>query len=281
MKQIVNHRIDGKDGRPILIDSFFKKNGSKKALVIFAHGFKGFKDWGCWNQLAEKFSEAGFVFVKFNFSFNGTTHEKPADFADLEAFGKNDYIKELNDLECVIDWIEKENEQIEESEKNLENIYLIGHSRGGGMAILKAYEDKRIKKLATWSAINKLGVMWTPDTYKTWERDGVIYVMNSRTNQNMPLYFSLHQTLLDNPERLDIPRAVKKLNIPFLIVHGKEDEAVPFFCGEEMKQWNDAAHFFAVENGTHTFGSKHPWNEKNLPAHLDAVAEKTIEFFKD
>ncbi|WP_435524823.1 hypothetical protein [Chryseobacterium indoltheticum] len=36
--------------------------------------------------------------VKFNFSHNGTTVEDPENFADLEAFGNNNYSKELSDL---------------------------------------------------------------------------------------------------------------------------------------------------------------------------------------
>jgi len=55
--------------------------------------------------MAESFANAGFFFIKFNFSHNGGTVKQPIDFPDLEAFGNNNYTKELDDLETVIDWI--------------------------------------------------------------------------------------------------------------------------------------------------------------------------------
>ena len=38
--------------------------------------------------MAEAFAKAGYFFVKFNFSHNGTTIDDPDNFGDLEAFGK-------------------------------------------------------------------------------------------------------------------------------------------------------------------------------------------------
>ena len=95
--------------------------------------------------MAETFAKAGFCFIKFNFSHNGGTMENPIDFPDLEAFGNNNYTKELDDLDAVISWSQihfKNNSKISK-----ENITLIGHSRGGGIAILKSSLDNRITKL--------------------------------------------------------------------------------------------------------------------------------------
>ena len=52
--------------------------------------------------MAKEFAKDGFCFIKFNFSHNGGTVEQPIDFPDLEAFGNNNYTKELDDLESVI-----------------------------------------------------------------------------------------------------------------------------------------------------------------------------------
>ena len=32
--------------KPIVYDAYFKNDGKAKAVVIFCHGYKGFKDWG-------------------------------------------------------------------------------------------------------------------------------------------------------------------------------------------------------------------------------------------
>ena len=52
------------------ISGDFSFNNTNKNLIIFCHGFKGFKDWGPWNLVAEHFAKAGFFFIKFNFSHN-------------------------------------------------------------------------------------------------------------------------------------------------------------------------------------------------------------------
>ena len=62
--------IIGTGNRPILIDVTYKENKKGKRVVVFSHGFKGFKDWGAFNQIAETFAENNFVFVKFNFPNN-------------------------------------------------------------------------------------------------------------------------------------------------------------------------------------------------------------------
>ena len=97
--------INGSKGKPISIDISYSESSIQKPVIIFCHGFKGFKDWGHFNQLAEEFLKHDVVFVKFNFSYNGTTIEQPTDFADLEAFGDNNFSIELDDLGLVIDYV--------------------------------------------------------------------------------------------------------------------------------------------------------------------------------
>jgi dienelactone hydrolase len=102
MKTIYSLILKGSEEKPIDADITYEKGDHKKPLVIFVHGFKGFKDWGHFNAVASYFAERDFVFAKFNFSHNGTTLQKPLDFDDLEAFGNNNYLFELNDLESVL-----------------------------------------------------------------------------------------------------------------------------------------------------------------------------------
>jgi hypothetical protein len=41
--------IEGAEGRSILMDLHFKAGQEAHPLVLFVHGFKGFKDWGAYN----------------------------------------------------------------------------------------------------------------------------------------------------------------------------------------------------------------------------------------
>ena len=88
--EIVKNIVLKKGGiKPILVDFFYKKRSKKMPIVIFCHGYKGFKDWGAWNLVGKAFANKNFFFIKFNFSHNGGTVENPIDFPDLESFGNN------------------------------------------------------------------------------------------------------------------------------------------------------------------------------------------------
>src|ERR1700748_884234 len=93
--------LNGSDNKPILLDITYKETNGTSPVILYAHGFNGFKDWGNFDLIAQQFTDAGFAFVKFNFSHNGTTPDHPNEFADLDAFGKNNYTKELKDLAVV------------------------------------------------------------------------------------------------------------------------------------------------------------------------------------
>lgn len=274
MKENRNIIIKGKHGKPILIDVFYSENAEPKPIVIFSHGFKGFKDWGHFDIVARKFAEAGFVFVKFNFSHNGTTPDNPLDFADLEAFGNNNYSKELDDLGSVIDWVENASSPTGGTEGGCS---LLGHSRGGGISILKANEDDRVKKIVTWSAVCDFASRLPKDDAR-FKKEGVVYVPNMRTNQQMPLYYQFVEDFSQNKQRLDIPASVKGMNIPQLIIHGTDDEAVPVEEAKMMKQWNPGAELLLIDGAGHTFGAKHPYPDEELPADAQRVVEASVEF---
>ena len=52
--------VPGKHEKPILTDVFYSNYNTSKPLIIFCHGYKGFKDWGAWDLMAKAFADAGF-----------------------------------------------------------------------------------------------------------------------------------------------------------------------------------------------------------------------------
>ncbi len=265
--------------KKILLDVRFTENGIKKPVIIFVHGFKGFKDWGHFNLVADYFADNGFVYVKLNFSHNGTTPEHPVDFVDLEAFGNNNFTKELDDLGNVIDYIFSNKSGIPSADIDLEKLYLIGHSRGGGAVILKASEDTRVKGLATWAAVDNLAFRANEDILAQWKAEGVQYVYNGRTKQNMPLYYQIAEDFLQNESRFNIEEATKNMRQSMIAFHGTNDEAVPLSAAENLHRWNPGAKLEILEDANHTFGGKHPYDENSLPADCQFIVEKTRIFF--
>jgi pimeloyl-ACP methyl ester carboxylesterase len=274
-----NILIEGSKEKPILLDVCYKQTHEAKPIVIFVHGFKGFKDWGHFDLLAKEVAQQDFVFIKFNFSYNGTTPENPLEFVDLDAFGNNNYIIELNDLEKVIDWALSDPSIAQEVDK--EAVYLIGHSRGGGIAILKAAEDPRVKKLVTWASVSDFLNRNKKRTIDTWHEIGIVYTFNSRTQQQMPLYLQFYETMQENKERLNIVKAVKHLSIPFLIVHGTKDDAVDLKDAEELHRAGKHSELLVVGEANHTFGAKHPFEELSFTEHTQFVVERSLAFLKE
>jgi uncharacterized protein len=281
MEIIKNIVITGARQKPIALDVFCCNDDQQKPVVIYAHGFNGFKDWANFDIIAKQFADTGFVFIKFNFSHNGTIAEYPTEFVDLESYAENNYTKELEDLAKVIEWtLSDHNPFIKQVNKN--ELYLIGHSMGGGIVILKAAEDSRIKKIATWASINECKTpwgSWSADKIDDWKRTGKAFITNSRTKQDMPLKYQLYEDYQQNKNRLDIKKAISSLSIPILLCHGTNDEAVAFEKAQLLKSWQPEAELFSVESD-HVFGRKHPWQPEELPEPMQMVVDKTIEFFK-
>lgn len=268
---------DGK--KPILYDVCFKEMDKPQHLVIFCHGYKGFKDWGAWHIVADEFAKAGFCFLKFNFSHNGGTVEQPIDFPDLEAFSENNFSIELDDLDRILNFVESGSGQLP---KVLSSISLIGHSRGGGIILVKAEEDPRIDKVVTWAGVSDFKPRFQEGTlnFEDWKKTGVTHVENGRTKQMMPHKFQFYKDYKENEERFSIERAVRALEIPQLIIHGTKDPTVSSKEAKALNSWNPKSKLEFIEGADHVFNAKHPWEMDSLPQELKSVVETTIHFLK-
>ncbi len=279
MQIIKDIAIKGKHDKPIVTDLFYKKDNNSKPIVIFCHGYKGYKDWGAWNLIAKKFAENNLFFVKFNFSHNGGTLKQPIDFPDLTAFGENNFIKELDDLETIIDWI-LSNSKIK-NEINSNNITLIGHSRGGGIVSIKASEDNRIKQIISWGAVSDFGSRFPEgNALKKWKEDGVSYITNGRTKQQMPHFFQFYTNFKENEKRLNIKSAVKNIKTRHLIIHGSNDETVNVEEAKKLHLWNPKSELKIIDGANHTFNSKHPYSLQYLPLEMVELVKISLHFTK-
>ena len=277
MVQIISSQIVGSENRPMLIDLRTKEQNPNQPIIVFVHGFKGFKDWGHFPMVGDELANAGFAFASFNFTHDGTTVDQPTDFADLEAFGQNNYHKELFDTEVVVNAI-ADGSLFEDHKMDRTKIFLLGHSRGGGITIVKASENERVKGIATWNSIGDM--KRTNADITEWKQKGVVLVPNARTNQQMPLYYQFVEDFYAQADRYDLEKACGKLNVPALYVHGTDDQTVPFEYAEKLSDWTEKSELVAIKNGNHTFGGKHPYEEKQLPTDTLLALKATVKHFK-
>ena len=260
--------IDRESSRSILLDIRGPVGGH---TVIFCHGYKGFKDWGCWNLMADYLANRNICIVKFNFSCNGGTLSNPIDFPDLKAFGENNYSKEIQDLNDVIDVIEQE--------YGFSSLTLIGHSRGGGIVTIVGAGDNRISKVVSWAGVSDFSTRFPKGKYLSkWKENGVFYVKNGRTGQEMPHFWQFYEDFDKSRNRLSIQKSVSSLSVPFLIIHGSEDEAVNVNEAFNLKKWGTTSRLQLVHGAGHTFGASEPWPETELPEALTEVLDQTVKF---
>jgi len=271
-----NKVYTGSNGRQSLMDCRIPDDA--KGVIVFAHGYKGYKDWGAWQLMENAFIAAGFGFVKFNMTHNGGTVEQPIDFPDLQAFGENCYSYELFDLNLII---EETDRILRQELASSIPVYLMGHSRGGGVSVLVAAQQPIVQKVISLAGISDIATRFpTGDALLDWQIDGVYYVQNGRTMKEMPHFYSFYEDFKENEAALNIEEAAGNLKVPFLQIHGDMDLAVSISEGLKVAQWTDTR-VSIIKGAGHTFGAVHPWTEKELPADLLEVVNRAIDFFEN
>lgn len=257
----------------ISIDIRTASRGRPGPAVLMVHGFKGFKDWGMFPPFAERLAKAGFTAVSFNFSGSGVDDE--GEFSRPERFARNTFSAEQDDIARVVGALDAGALGVPAPT----SVGLVGHSRGGGAAILFAARSPRIAALATWAAIATVH-RWSDAARNEWRAAGSFEVVNARTGQVLHLLTETLDDLEANGHAtLDIEAAAARIAVPWLIVHGTADETVPMaeagrLAGARGPSAGDAT--LLVDGAGHTFGAVHPF--AGTPAPLHEVFDRTVSF---
>ena len=266
---LTRHVVPGVLG-DISVDVRAGARGSPRPAVITVHGFKGFKEWGMWPPFAERLARAGFAAVSLNMSGSGV--DAAGAFSLPDRFGHNTFSIELEDLSRVIAALYRG----ELGAPAPPTLGLVGHSRGGGISVLQAARDPRVRALVTWAAISTVE-RWRPADKQRWRATGVQEIRNARTGEVLPLYTDVLDDIERNAAVLDIGAAAARIQVPWLIVHGSADEAVGIAEGESLaRAAGPRARALTIDGAGHTFGAAHPWGG-STPA-LDRAIDATIAF---
>lgn len=266
---LTRHSISGSLGE-ILVDVRAGSRGVAQPAALLVHGFKGFKDYSFLPVFAERLARAGFVAVTATVSGAGV--DADGNFTRLDRFARNGYTRELDDLRAVVDALRAG--RLDTAPPT--SLGVVGHSRGGGTAILLAGECAA-DALVTWNAIGTVR-RHTDRELEAWRAAGTIHIVHKRLGIRLPLdYEVVEDCLRHEHDRLDIAAAARRLAIPWLHLHGTDDETVPYAEGEALATNGGAKHRFeAVEGGKHTWGATHPW-AGSTPT-CDDVFDRTLRF---
>lgn len=275
--------IDSTEGLPIYYDLYVPNGGNDKSypVILFLHGFKGFKDWGPFPAVCEELSSSGFAVVAMNFSLNGVG-ENMTDFDQLELFARETLSQDLDDVASVIEALKKGEIDSDKAVLGTDEIGILGHSRGGHTAVAAAAENAEIACLITWSAVADYIAHWSDDMINDWKTKGVTEILNGRTGQVMPVGKVVYEDALENADRVIALNRVENLHIPSLFIHAKGDEAVSYTEAEKLYRSSPSAdkELKLVPDSGHTFGGAHPFEEEEFPPALEDVVDATNNWFQ-
>lgn len=202
--------------------------GKGNRIVVIGHGVTGNKDRPALIALAEGLADAGISALRFSFSGNGDSDGKFID---------STITKEVADLGRVLDAL------------NDRKICYVGHSMGCAVGVLRAAIDERIKVLVSLAGMvytkefadREFGEV-TPDEGFMWDEPDC----------------PLSQTYMDDMEMIDsVAKHASKFAVPWLLVHGSEDDIVPIQDSIDILQFaNEPTEILELTGADHVFSGE-------------------------
>jgi len=263
------------EGLPIRGDLFSPDN-LPAPVVVCIHGFKGFKDWGFWPEMASRLRGAGYGLVRFNFSHSGIGADLET-FSEVALFESGTYTREVEDLREVLSGL-TERRLPGSDGLDVSRVGLLAHSRGSVSALaVAAAGEFPVRSVVLWNPVSSV-LWWDEETRRRWREAGFWETVNSRTGQVFRMKTALLDDAEQNRELLHPAVNAGRLHVPLLAVVAAQDETVPAAAGRRIA--TAAGRFGSVEEIAatgHTFGAAHPFTAPT-PA-LEEAIRVTREHF--
>ena len=209
--------------------AFHEGERGAKNIVVLGHGVTGNKDRPFIVALAEGLAAVGIPALRFSFSGNGASEGR---------FTDSTISKEVDDLNAVLDALKGY------------TICYVGHSMGGAVGVLRASEDSRIQLLVSLAGMvhtkafaqREFGDV-TPDEGFMWDEPDC----------------PLSQAYMDDLTQINtvVDRA-PQITVPWLLVHGDEDDVVPIEDSHDILEGVDGqTQLITLEGASHVFSDEY------------------------
>ncbi|MGM1022954.1 MAG: alpha/beta hydrolase family protein [Bacillota bacterium] len=250
--------------------SWFPAKNTAKSLLVIAHGYKGFKDWGMFPYIAEALCVDNHV-VTFNFSHNGIG-EDLTNFTELEKFARNTYSREQEDLDVLLTNLRARHEFRELP------LFLLGHSRGAGSCFIYGLDHPgEISGVISWNGVTDLDLFTLPQKEEM-RTKGRSYVQNARTGQQLPLDLVILEDMEQNRQRFAIVDRLKDSQLPAVLIQGTDDSKRLREGSALLTSVRPDIEWVQIQGGNHTFNTVHPFKGSSLP--LDQAITETRRFIE-
>ncbi len=255
-------------------------NSLPTAINIIIHGFKGFRSWGFIPTLSEEIAKNVGMAIAVDFSLDGAEDRSGEIYYNNDDFRRNTISQMLLELKSLLDYLFTMDDSNPIKVGWNGEINLIGHSMGGALSIITAFEDERVSKICLWGTPSNL--IWNTDRQKSqWRENGFMEIKIASTGQVLKLDVGYLEDKEDNPKRFDLLSSISKIEIPICIIHGQQDFTVRISSAEKLRdsaKHNSDLVYKAIEKCNHVFNSSHPFS--GIKPALKKAIGTTLDFLK-
>jgi uncharacterized protein len=200
-----------------------------RKIVVIGHGVTGNKDRPFVVALAEGLAKAGVTALRFSFSGNGASGGK---------FTRSTITKEVEDLGAVIDAVREK------------SICYVGHSMGGAVGVLRAANDPRIHALISLAGMVHTKAFAEREFGMVKAGEGFMW-----DDTNCPLS---QEYMADMAKIGSVINEAPKIKVPWLLLHGTEDDVVPIQESREIfARANEPKRLVELKGANHVFAGEH------------------------
>lgn len=219
----------------------------KRPLAIIAHGFNNTLEMN--EEYAEHLARLGFVVYRFDF-YGGSVNSKSGGTNMLDM----SVLTEKNDLSAVVEKLSTE------SFINSNSITLLGISQGGAVSTMFAAENPEL--IHNLILIFPAFVLFddVKETYANLGVSSMDQIPSVITHRNR----QLGDVYLKDALGIDINSEIKKVTSDVLIVHGTNDEVVPYQYAVDANKLFPNSELVTVDGGGHWINNR--FNEVAIPA---------------
>ena len=221
------------------LDYTFHPGAANTPIVVLGHGVTGNKDRPFLVALATGLAAAGISVLRFSFAGNGASAGR---FADATV------TKEVEDLGAVLSALEDR------------AACYVGHSMGAAVGVLRASRDPRIRCLVSLAGMvdtrgfarREFGDV-APDQGFMWDEPAC----------------PLSQTYMDDMDEIGtVVDKAPRITVPWLLVHGTEDDVVPIGDSHDIfARANEPKKLVEISGADHVFsGDATPAMVENVVA---------------
>ncbi len=223
---------------------------TKRPIIILAHGFSTHKNSDTYTTISERLAKHKISSFRFDFYGHGESSGNFEDITISEA---------VDDVLQAIKYIKK---------LGYDRIGLIGSSFGGIASIIAASRSCDLFVLALKSPVSnyieKENETKSKMELEEWKSKGYRYYI-SGDGRELKLNYNFYEDFKNNDGYI----AAKKIRIPTLIVHGDEDDIVPYKQSVKTCKIISDCKLHTVKGANHRYED---------PKHREEMFQKIVEF---